>query len=119
MFFSELKPIDIIFKEFNGQINANAFVLFASASAFTAALQKDRVNMGKRYIVVKPASRLEYYDAAAARVANERLAQKVPNSYSQTHSYDSEYAVVKMRGLPFNVTYDDIVLFFDGKKCPE
>mmetsp|Transcript_6778 Transcript_6778/g.11174 ORF Transcript_6778/g.11174 Transcript_6778/m.11174 type:complete len:201 (-) Transcript_6778:7846-8448(-) len=100
MFFSEWKPIDIIFKEFSGQINANAFILFANINDYNAALKKDRENMGKRYIVVKPASRMEYYEAAAARLDSERL----PPSHT--------YAVVKMRGLPFNVTFEDIILFF-------
>lgn len=105
MFFSEWKPIDIIFREFNGQINANAFVLFASSAAFNGALKKDRENMGKRYIVVKPASRTEYYEAAAARLVGERL---------QSASHHT-YAVVKMRGLPFTVTYEDIIIFFAGE----
>ena len=102
MFFSDWKPVDIVFKEFSGQINANAFVLFANLSDCNAALKKDRENMGKRYIVVKPASRLEYYEAAAARLESERL----PPSHA--------YAVVKMRRLPFTVTYDDIIQFFSG-----
>jgi hypothetical protein len=73
--------------------------------ASTAALKKDRENMGKRYIVVKPASRLEYYEAAAARLDGER----------QSHLQPSHgYSVIKMRGLPFNVTYEDIILFFSG-----
>lgn len=100
LFFSELRPVDILFKEFNGQVNANAFVLFGSLEDRNAALRKDRANMGKRYIVVKPASRLEYYQAAACRLENE----------FQEPSHD--YAVVKMRGLPFNVSYDDIIHFF-------
>jgi hypothetical protein len=104
MFLAEWKPIDIIFKEFNGQINANAFVLFSNLPDYNAALTKDRVNMGKRYIVVKPASRLEYYEAAAARLGSERQ--------NDSHGY----AVVKMRGLPFTVTYEDIIIFFAGIK---
>ena len=101
LFFNEWKPIDIIFK----QINANAFVLFATLSDCAGALQKDRVSMGKRYIVVKSASRLEYYEAAAARLGGERS--------QPSHGY----AVVKMRGLPFNVTYEDIMTFFAGMCC--
>ena len=73
-------------------------MLFASWADCEVALLKDRANMGKRYIVVKPSSRYEYYQAAAARFGSER----------QEHSY----SVIKMRGLPFNVTYEDIIAFF-------
>ena len=91
-----------MFREFNGQLNANAYVLFTSLTDCDAAIKKDRANMGKRYIVVKPASRWEYYEAVAARM---RLEQQEPSH---------DYAVVKMRGLPFNVTYEDIINFFSG-----
>jgi hypothetical protein len=107
VFFSNLKPLDIVFKPFAGQLNANALVLFSCVSDALEALKKDRENMGKRYIIVKLATRMEYYEAVAGRVRLE--------SERYSHSLTHSYAVVKMRGLPFNVTYEDIVLFFSGE----
>ncbi len=78
-----------------------------SDSDFRHALSKDREKMQRRYVEVFPASESEFA---------LHLAQ---NGRNVSTMYDSESGsggggVVKLRGLPFNLTTHDLRVFFRG-----
>ncbi|XP_026479530.1 heterogeneous nuclear ribonucleoprotein F-like [Ctenocephalides felis] len=76
-----------------------AYVEFASTEDLTKALAKDRNHMGNRYIEVFRTRQSEF-EWALRR---------------QTNSRDwKNDAVVKLRGLPFDCTKDEVAIFFDG-----
>ena len=130
----------------NGRPNGEAFVEFASEEIADAALAKDRGTIGTRYVEVFRATP-EQMTMAMQRVGkSNNLApgmhqQMHPNAMAQ-HGMQSPYgfapygmapqmgfvggmggvpgsdAVVKMRGLPYKVTRNDILDFFTGLSVP-
>lgn len=86
------------------------------------ALQRDRQNMGRRYVEVFRCKRQDYYNAVAAEVNYEGIYDNDYNGISPPPSSrakrfndkdDMEYTeILKMRGLPFSVKKSEIVEFF-------
>lgn len=55
--FLEVRPIDIVFQERGGRPNGVAFVLLSSSDDYQQCLDKDKQNLGSRYIEVFPCAR--------------------------------------------------------------
>lgn len=120
-FFSGLDVVDCLLVNKNGRFSGEAFVVFPSMMQTEFALQKDRQNMGRRYIEVFRGSKMEYYHAIAAEVnsggATEheyRRGSPVSRPKKSFEDKDQmEYTeVLKLRGLPYSATKSDIVDFF-------
>ncbi|XP_026481921.1 heterogeneous nuclear ribonucleoprotein F-like isoform X2 [Ctenocephalides felis] len=77
--------------------SGEAFVEFASANDLEKALKKDRCHMGSRYI----------------EVFRSRPSQF---EYAIQSQFTERDACVKLRGLPFHSTKDDIINFFKDLK---
>ncbi|XP_073393626.1 uncharacterized protein [Physcomitrium patens] len=92
------------------------------------ALQKNRHNIGRRYIEVFRCKKQDYYHAVAAEVADTRCidstlplhvlnnnsssaSAKAP-SRNNTKDHLNFTGVVKLRGLPFSATKSDVMDFF-------
>ncbi|XP_054825646.1 uncharacterized protein LOC129323104 isoform X3 [Prosopis cineraria] len=91
------------------------------------ALQRDRQNMGRRYVEVFRCKRQDYYNAVAAEVNYEGIYDtdyhgSPPPSRSKRFSDKDqmEYTeILKMRGLPFTVSKSEIIDFFGDFKLVE
>ena len=55
--FLEVRPIDIVFQERGGRPNGVAFVLTANSEDYQRCIDKDKQNLGSRYIEVFPCAR--------------------------------------------------------------
>ncbi|XP_042429278.1 heterogeneous nuclear ribonucleoprotein H3-like [Zingiber officinale] len=123
-FFMDLDIVDCLLVNKNGRFTGDAFVVFPTVMQAEFALHKDRQNMGHRYIEVFPCTKQEYYRAVAAEVNSggwslvdddyHRDAQPVHarKSHVDKDRDNSEYEVLKLRGLPYSVTKSDIIDFF-------
>ncbi|KAK3032978.1 hypothetical protein RJ639_035806 [Escallonia herrerae] len=92
-----------------GRPTGEAFVEFASAEDSKAAMVKDRMTLGSRYVELF-ASSLEEWEEAAARGRSD--VPHVPKSSNDGNDSTEPTTVLRMRGLPFSAGKDDIMDFF-------
>uniref|UniRef100_A0A7N0TIK1 RRM domain-containing protein n=1 Tax=Kalanchoe fedtschenkoi TaxID=63787 RepID=A0A7N0TIK1_KALFE len=127
-FFYGLDVVDVLLVHKHGRFTGEAYCVFGYPLQVDIALRKDRQNMGSRYVEVFPSKRQEYYKAIANEVHDARAgASPSPktnfNDESKPHSHDKKPAnekkdsavhtgVLRMRGLPYSASKDDIVNFF-------
>ncbi|CAH2040104.1 unnamed protein product, partial [Iphiclides podalirius] len=71
------------------------------------ALKKDKENMGKRYIEVFSTDRQDMEWALNAMNQSENGFDGIPN-------LSDDMGIVKLRGLPFGCSKEEIIQFFDG-----
>ncbi|GAV83049.1 RRM_6 domain-containing protein [Cephalotus follicularis] len=126
-FFAGLDIVDVLLVNKHGRFSGEAFVVFASFMQVEFALQKDRQNLGRRYVEVFRCNRQDYHNAVAAEVNYEGI---YDNDYhgsppaSQAKRFNDkdqmEYTeILKMRGLPFSVKKTEILEFFKEFKVVE
>lgn len=128
IFFNGITVLDVIFFVKEGKTTGEAVVLFSSMPHYEAGLQRNHQHMGRRYVEVFQAKRADYYLAASLRIKSEQMTSG-PNSGSYISPSSSgqfrpqgraaptaipteHTGVIRMRGLPFNVTIEDILQFF-------
>lgn len=122
-FFSGLDIVEdgiTIMEYSSGRRTGIAFVQFSSREAAAEALQRDRELIGDRYIELFPSTRDEL-ELAMRRLRGSAPSQgnfsaasrrsAFPESYNTENSTRSAH-YVHLRGLPFQVTGEDIVKFF-------
>ena len=113
-FLSGLIPLDIVVP--NDNENGSIGVLFATIDDANAALERDKDNMGSRYIDVIRIPRSEYYQMAMESVARgSSVSECGSDAVNENMMRADEGSVVKMTGLPFQATLADIQKFFGGK----
>ncbi|KAJ8771067.1 hypothetical protein K2173_023392 [Erythroxylum novogranatense] len=126
-FFAGLDIVDVLLVNKNGRFTGEAFVVFAGPIQVDFALQRDRQNMGRRYVEVFRCKRQDYYHAVAAEVNYEGI---YDNDYhgspppSRTKRFSDKdqlefTEILKMRGLPYSVTRSEIIGFFKDFKLIE
>ncbi|PIN17226.1 putative RNA-binding protein (RRM superfamily) [Handroanthus impetiginosus] len=119
-FFAGLDIVDVFLVNKDGRFSGEAFVLFAGPMQSELALQRDRQNMGRRYVEVFRCKKQEYYNAIAAEVNEgaygslDYRGSSPPVRRKRSPDKDSmEYTeILKMRGLPYSVKKSEIVKFF-------
>uniref|UniRef100_A0A1D1ZA38 Heterogeneous nuclear ribonucleoprotein F n=1 Tax=Anthurium amnicola TaxID=1678845 RepID=A0A1D1ZA38_9ARAE len=117
-FFAGLDIVDCLLTNKNGRFSGEALVVFASPVQAEFALERDRQNIGHRYVEVFRCKKQDYYHAIAAEVSYSGIFDNEYNRSSasmKTHDEkdEMEYTeVLKLRGLPFSVTKSDIIEFF-------
>ncbi|KAL5984364.1 hypothetical protein ACLOJK_018468 [Asimina triloba] len=119
-FFAGLDVVDVLLINKNGRFSGEAYVVFASPVQADFGLQRDRQNMGRRYVEVFRCTKQDYYRAIATEVNNEgfdgehRSRSPLPARPKRSHDKDHlDYTeVLKLRGLPYSVTKSDIMDFF-------
>ncbi|XP_012704782.2 epithelial splicing regulatory protein 1 isoform X3 [Fundulus heteroclitus] len=91
-----------------GRRNGEALVRFVSEEHRDLALQRHKHHMGNRYIEVYKATGEDFL----------KIAGGTSNEVAMFLSREDQI-IVRMRGLPFNATHDDVLRFFspeDGSK---
>uniref|UniRef100_A0A0E0MIH6 RRM domain-containing protein n=1 Tax=Oryza punctata TaxID=4537 RepID=A0A0E0MIH6_ORYPU len=120
-FFVGLDIVDCLLVHKNGRFTGEAFVVFPSAMQAEFALHRNRQNMGRRYVEVFRCKKQEYYSAIAAEVnqggffdSEYRRSPPPPRPKKPSEDKSSmEYTeVLKLRGLPYSATTEDIIKFF-------
>jgi len=84
----------------DGRPSGEAYVELASADDMSRALEKNKQHMGKRYIEVFPSKKSEM-DWAVSRSGSDA-------------PLDNDDAVVRLRGLPFGCSKEEVAHFFAG-----
>ncbi|XP_063827726.1 heterogeneous nuclear ribonucleoprotein H-like [Ostrinia nubilalis] len=90
-----------------GRPSGECFVELESQEDVEEALKKDKENMGKRYIEVFSTDRQDMEWALNAMRQGENGFDSLPN-------LSDDLGIVKLRGLPFGCSKDEIIQFFDG-----
>ncbi|KAH7837106.1 hypothetical protein Vadar_009646 [Vaccinium darrowii] len=117
-FFHGLEVVDVLFVRKNGKLTGEAFCVLAYSLQVDYALQRNRQNMGRRYVEVFRCKRQDYYKAIANEVSDSRGGSPPHRSVSKAKSSDNRAdsaehtGVLRMRGLPFSAGKDDIMDFF-------
>ncbi|XP_033011485.1 epithelial splicing regulatory protein 1 isoform X1 [Lacerta agilis] len=89
-----------------GRRNGEALVRFVSEEHRDLALQRHKHHMGNRYIEVYKATGEDFL----------KIAGGTSNEVAQFLSKENQ-VILRMRGLPFSVTTDEVLAFF-GQHCP-
>ncbi|OBS66362.1 hypothetical protein A6R68_05096 [Neotoma lepida] len=89
-----------------GRRNGEALVRFVSEEHRDLALQRHKHHMGTRYIEVYKATGEDFL----------KIAGGTSNEVAQFLSKENQ-VIVRMRGLPFTATAEEVVAFF-GQHCP-
>ncbi|CDP01794.1 unnamed protein product [Coffea canephora] len=117
-FFAGLDIVDVFLVSKGGRFSGEAFVVFASPVQAEFALQRDRQNMGRRYVEVFRCKKQDYYHAIAAEMHydggyDDYHGTPPPRPKRSLDKDKLEYTeVLKLRGLPYSVKKSDIVKFF-------
>ncbi|KAK6793388.1 hypothetical protein RDI58_006841 [Solanum bulbocastanum] len=117
-FFAGLDILDSFLVNKDGRFIGEAFVVFAGHMQVDYALQRDRQNMGRRYVEVFTCKKEEYYQAVAAEVKEggkdyEYRSPPPSRPKRSVNKDDMEYSeILKLRGLPYSVRKTDIGRFF-------
>nr|TKS16191.1 heterogeneous nuclear ribonucleoprotein F-like [Populus alba] len=115
-FFRGLDIVDVLFVHKGGKFTGEAFCVLGYPLQVDFALQKNRQNMGRRYVEVFRSKRQDYYKAIANEVSESRGSPR--RNISRAKSYDEgkdlaeHTGVLRLRGLPFSAGKDDIMEFF-------
>ncbi|TXG73299.1 hypothetical protein EZV62_001878 [Acer yangbiense] len=116
-FFHGLDIVDVLFVHKSGKFTGEAFCVLGYPLQVDFALQKNRQNMGRRYVEVFRSKRQEYYKAIANEVLDAHGGSP-RKSISRAKSHDEgkdsaeHTGVLRLRGLPFSAGKDDIMDFF-------
>jgi len=90
----------------DGRVSGEAYVQFFSEEDFMKALSLNRSHMGSRYIEIFESDERDYEKAKSF--------QKPNLSDSLSHLINENVGVLRMRGLPYSCTDNDIYNFFSG-----
>ncbi|CAN1158256.1 Heterogeneous nuclear ribonucleoprotein F [Linum perenne] len=116
-FFQGLNIVDILFVHKGGKFSGEAFCVLGFPLQVDFALQRNRQNIGRRYVEVFRSTRQDYYKAVAGevseyRVSSPRRTSARAKSYDEGKESAEHTGVLRLRGLPFSAGKDDIIEFF-------
>ncbi|KAL9319980.1 hypothetical protein ACSQ67_011819 [Phaseolus vulgaris] len=116
-FFHGLDIVDVLFVHKGGKFTGEGFCVLGYPLQVDFALQRNRQNMGRRYVEVFRSKRQEYYKAIAnevsdARGGSPRRSAPRAKSYDEGKESAEHTGVLRLRGLPFSASKDDIMEFF-------
>ncbi|KAJ7550609.1 hypothetical protein O6H91_07G109200 [Diphasiastrum complanatum] len=118
-FFVGLDVVDVLLTHKQGRFSGEAYVVFGAPMQVDLALQKNRQNMGRRYVEIFRSKKLDYYHAVAAELSEPKSGngqsgpRTPPRRRSSPDREELEHTgVLKLRGLPFSTSKRDILEFF-------
>ncbi|GAB4856037.1 hypothetical protein Ancab_024676 [Ancistrocladus abbreviatus] len=115
-FLHGLDIVDVLFVHKGGRFSGEAYCVLGYPLQVDFALQRNRQNIGRRYVEVFRSTRREYYKAIANEVSDAHGGS--PNHSARARSYDEgkdlaeHTGVLRLRGLPYSAAKDDIMDFF-------
>ncbi|KAL6773789.1 hypothetical protein ACKKBG_A22505 [Auxenochlorella protothecoides x Auxenochlorella symbiontica] len=125
--FLGLDTIDILLVRNNGRATGEAFVVLVHPAEMEGAMRKHKAYMGSRYIEVLEARKPDYYNAVCSTFGGGgggygghhgggggfrgRSRSRSPPPGSERPA-PPPTTIVKLRGLPFSASVDDIAAFF-------
>ncbi|EPS67050.1 hypothetical protein M569_07726, partial [Genlisea aurea] len=124
-FFRGLDVIDMLFVHKGGKFTGEAYCVLGYPLQIDFALQKNRHNIGRRYVEVFRSGKEEYYKAIANEVHDTCSAasprRPAPRARSVEEVKDSSdfSGLLRLRGLPYSVTREEIRNFFEDFNLPE
>mmetsp|Transcript_98307 Transcript_98307/g.262718 ORF Transcript_98307/g.262718 Transcript_98307/m.262718 type:complete len:387 (-) Transcript_98307:24-1184(-) len=105
-FFTPLPVVSaVITYDLSGRPSGEGFVTFADPGAAAGALAYNRQHLGRRYV--------EVFESTP-----QEMASKTNQGYQAAHAQQTD-GVVRMRGLPFDCTPQQVVEFFAGFSITE
>ncbi|KAL9248376.1 hypothetical protein vseg_021704 [Gypsophila vaccaria] len=116
-FFSGLDIVDILFLHKGGRFSGEAFCVLGYPTQVDFALQRNKQNIGRRYVEVFRSKRHDYYKAIADEISD--IQSDSPRRGSRARSYDEgkdlleHTGILRLRGLPFSAGSEDIKNFFN------
>ncbi|KAK4419571.1 Heterogeneous nuclear ribonucleoprotein F [Sesamum alatum] len=123
-FFHGLDVIDVLFVHKGGKFTGEAYCVLGYPLQIDFALQRNRQNIGKRYVEVFRSRKDEYYKAIANEVfdapgGSPRRGASRARSSDETRDLSEFKGLLRLRGLPFSATREEIVKFFKDFKLSE
>ena len=116
-FLRGLDLVDILFIHKGGRFSGEAYCVLGYPMQVELAIQRNRHNIGRRYVEVFRSKRHEYYKAITSEISDG--SSKSPRRGSRAKSYDEgkelleHTGILRLRGLPFSARREDIKKFFD------
>ncbi|KAL6563762.1 hypothetical protein OROGR_002721 [Orobanche gracilis] len=115
-FFHGLEVVDVLFVHKGGKFTGEGYCVLGNPLQIDFALQRNRQNIGRRYVEVFRSRKDEYYKAVAHEVfdAPGGSSPRRGASRAKVSEWDlSEFkGVLRLRGLPFSASKEDIMNFF-------
>ncbi|XP_051118846.1 uncharacterized protein LOC127243047 isoform X2 [Andrographis paniculata] len=123
-FFHGLDVIDILFVHKGGKFSGEAYCVLGYPLQIDFALQRNRQNIGRRYVEVFRSRKDEYYKAIANEVldAPSSSPRHVPlraRSADENRDLAEFKGLLRLRGLPYSATREDILNFFKDFELSE
>ncbi|GFY98900.1 RNA-binding (RRM/RBD/RNP motifs) family protein [Actinidia rufa] len=118
-FFHGLDIVDVLLVRKNDKFTGKAFCVLAYPLQVDFALQRNKQNIGRRYVEISRSKRQTYYKAIANEVSDSegcaphRSASRAKSSDDGKDSAEHTW-VLLLKGLPFSAGKDDIMNFFNG-----
>ncbi|GMH13011.1 hypothetical protein Nepgr_014852 [Nepenthes gracilis] len=115
-FLHGLDIVDILFAHKGGRFSGEAYCVLGYPLQVDFALQRNRQNIGRRYVEVFRSTRHEYYKAIAHEVSDSHGGSPHPSSRAKSYDEEKDMAehtgILRLRGLPYSAVTDDIIDFF-------
>ncbi|XP_019155557.1 PREDICTED: heterogeneous nuclear ribonucleoprotein H-like [Ipomoea nil] len=137
-FLHGLDVVDVLLVHKGGKFTGEAYCVLGYPLQVDFALQRNRQNMGKRYVEVFKSEKKEYYRAVANELSDARSVSvpkarssedgrgftrsgSIPRARSSEDGKDLEEhtGVLRLRGLPFSASKEDIIKFFEDFSLSE
>ncbi|KAL3647562.1 hypothetical protein CASFOL_008530 [Castilleja foliolosa] len=125
-FFHGLDIIDILFVHKAGKFTGEAFCVLGYPLQIDFALQRNRQNIGRRYVEVFRSRKEEYYKAIANEVLDapsggspRRGGSHRVRSPDEVRDLADFKGLLRMRGLPYSASKESIMDFFKGFELSE
>lgn len=137
-FLNGLDVVDVVLVHKGGKFTGEAYCVLGYPHQVNSALQRNRQNMGKRYVEVFKSEKKEYYRAVANEFSDARRvsvpkarSSEVGRDFTRSGSIlrarssevgkdlEEHTGVLRLRGLPFSATKEDIIKFFEDFSLSE
>ena len=105
----------------DGRASGDAYVVFDSEDAASLAMQYDKQKLGSRWGDLFQSTKGELYSLTSSggiMLPSSEFSRMSAPSACSTSALGDGYSVVKLRGLPWNVTPEDITAFLAPLNVP-